>query len=180
MHIIAIPTPRLDLKLQTPAETLAWVDSLPPDVRVEVSPEWIARVQLSEPGNPWTLSYNAHLRDSGVLVGSCAFKGPPSSDATVEIAYGIDEAYRGRGYATEAANALTAFAFGTGEVQRVRAHTKVDNLASVRVIERCGFRYVGEVMDPEDGLVSRYERLIETEGNQFTYTTSPSPSMPSS
>ena len=159
MHTITIPTPRLDLILQTPAETLAWVDTLPPEVQVEVSPEWIARVRMSEPGNPWTVSYNAQVRDSGVIVGSGAFKGPPTEEATVEIAYGIDEAHRGCGYATEVANALTAFAFGTGEVQCVRAHTKVENLASVRVLERCGFRYLGEVLDPEDGIVSRYERV---------------------
>lgn len=146
--------------LQTPAETLAWVDALPPEVRVEVSPEWIARVRMSEPGNPWTLTYNAHLREGGAIVGSCAFKGPPTTEATVEIAYGIDEVYRGCSYATEVANALTAFAFGTGEVQRVLAHTKVENGASVRVLERCGFRYVGEVTDPEDGIVSRYERTV--------------------
>lgn len=160
MDTTSIPTPRLDLILQTPAETLAWVDSLPKEVQVEVSPEWIARVRTSEAGNRWTLTYNAHLRDSGAIVGSCAFKGPPDTDATVEIAYDIEEAHRSTGYASEVANALTAFAFGTGEVQRVRAHTKVENLASVRVLERCGFRYVGEVMDPEDGIVSRYERNV--------------------
>ena len=159
MHTITIPTPRLDLMLQTPEETLAWVDTLPPEVQAEVSPEWIARVRMSEPGNPWTLSYHAQVRASGVIVGSGAFKGPPTTEATVEIAYGIDEAHRGCGYATEVANALTAFAFGTGEVRCVRAHTKVENLASVRVLARCGFRYLGEVLDPEDGIVSRYERV---------------------
>ena len=155
-----VPTPRLDLLLQTPAETLAWVESLPPEVRVEVSPEWIARVQNSEPGNPWTLGFSARLRDSGAVVGTCAFKGPPTADGTVEIAYGIAEEYRGCGYASEAASALTTFAFGAGSVRCVRAHTKIDNVASVRVLERCGFRCVGEVVDPDDGLVSRYERVI--------------------
>ncbi len=160
MSTLIIPTARLDLLLQTPAETLAWVESLPPDVRVEVSPEWIARVQNSEPGNPWTLGFRARLRDTGAVVGTCAFKGPPDADGMVEIAYGIEEAYRGCGYASEASSALTTFAFRTGDVRCVRAHTKIDNVASVRVLERCGYQFVGEVVDPDDGLVSRYERVI--------------------
>jgi len=40
----------------------------------------------------------------------------------------------------------------------VRAHTKADNAASARVLAKCGFLRTGEVIDPEDGLVSRWER----------------------
>jgi RimJ/RimL family protein N-acetyltransferase len=37
-------------------------------------------------------------------------------------------------------------------------HTKADNPAFIRVLEKCKFRYVGEVIDPEDGPVLRFER----------------------
>jgi RimJ/RimL family protein N-acetyltransferase len=40
----------------------------------------------------------------------------------------------------------------------VRAHSKPDNGPSARVLEKCGFERIGEVMDPEDGLVCRWER----------------------
>ena len=76
----------------------------------------------------------------------------------MEVAYGTNPAYRGRGYATEVAGALTAFAFASGRVRLVRGHTRPDNKASARVLEKCGFRWVGEVTDPEDGLVCRWER----------------------
>ena len=33
--------------------------------------------------------------------------------------------------------------------------------ASTRVLTKCGFRHVGEVMDPEDGLVWRWEKHKE-------------------
>jgi RimJ/RimL family protein N-acetyltransferase len=74
------------------------------------------------------------------------------------VAYGTDEAHRGRGFATEAAAALTEFAFASGRVKVVRAHTKPENGASGRVLAKCGFRLLGEVIEPEDGLVSRWER----------------------
>lgn len=158
MAKVVIPTERLDLVLQTPDEVLAWVASLAPADRAEVSPDWIARVRSTAPGDPWALSFAAVERASGSDVGTCSFKGPPDADGVVEVAYGMDPSYRGRGFATEAAGALAEFAFASGRVRLVRAHTKPDNGASARVLAKCGFRMVGEVIDPEDGLVCRWER----------------------
>jgi RimJ/RimL family protein N-acetyltransferase len=157
MAAVVIPAARLDLVLQTPDEVLAWIDTLPPADRAEVSPDWLARVRATEAGDPWALSFRMIERASGSAVGSCAFKGPPDANGIVEVAYGTDEPHRGRGFATEAAAALTKFAFASGRVQVVRAHTKPDNAASERVLAKCGFGRIGEVIDPEDGLVSRWE-----------------------
>src|SRR5215468_1910074 len=156
MAAFVIPTARLDLVLQTPDEVLASIERLPPADRAEVSPDWLARVRVAAAGDPWALSFTMVERAGGVAVGSCAFKGPPDADGVVEVAYGTDPDHRGRGYATEVAGALTDFAFASGRVRLVRAHTKPDNGASARVLAKCGFRWVGEVIDPEDGLVCRW------------------------
>ena len=63
-----------------------------------------------------------------------------------------------RSNATEAAEGLASFAFGSGRVRVVRAHTLPEPNASTRVLAKCGFRYIGEVIDPEDGLVWRWEK----------------------
>jgi RimJ/RimL family protein N-acetyltransferase len=157
MAAVVIPTARLELRLQTPGEVLAWVESLPPADRAEVSPDWLARVRVARAGDPWALGFTVVERASGAAVGSCGFKGPPDADGVVEVAYGTDPAHRERGYATEAAGALAAFALADGRVRRVRAHTRPDDGASARVLEKCGFGRVGEVTDPEDGLVCRWE-----------------------
>jgi [ribosomal protein S5]-alanine N-acetyltransferase len=78
----------------------------------------------------------------------------------VEIAYGIAPGYEGQGYATEAARALIEFALERVDVTSIRAHTKPTNNASGRVLAKNGFHQLGEVDDPEDGLVWRWERLI--------------------
>jgi ribosomal-protein-alanine N-acetyltransferase len=158
---VVIPTMRLDLTLQTPDEVIAFVEALPPADRAEVSPDWLARVRVTPAGDPWALGFSVVKRDGGTVVGSCGFKGPPDSDGMVELAYGIDPDHRGCGYATEATAALTAFAFADRRVRVVRAHTKPDNEASERVLRKCGFARIGEVMDPEDGLVCRWERTRE-------------------
>src|SRR5437899_87551 len=65
----------------------------------------------------------------------------------VEIAYSIVPAFQGRGYATEAAQALVAYAFGSGRVRLVRAQTAPRANASTRVLTKCGFNLVGDVVD---------------------------------
>ena len=92
------------------------------------------------------------------MIGAAGFKGPPDEAGMVEIAYGVTPSFEGQGYATEAAAALVAFAFTSGLVELVRAHTLPAANASTRVLAKCGFRHVGEVIDPDDGPVWRWER----------------------
>lgn len=153
-----ILTTRLELALQTPDEVLAWVQSLPPEVRAEVSPEWVARVRRTSAGDPWALSFQIVERASGKVIGTCGFKGPPDAEGMVELAYAVDEPHRCRGLATEATAALVGFAMEQSEVRVVRAHTRPDNAASLRVLAKSGFEMVGEVIDPDDGFVVRWQQ----------------------
>jgi ribosomal-protein-alanine N-acetyltransferase len=152
-----IETKNLRLVLKTREETLAWVEAMSPEDRAQVSPDYLARVKASAHTDPWLHGFAMLHRNSGEVVGSCGFKGPPDADATVEIAYGVDPAHQGRGYATEAARALADFALGSGKVKVVRAHTLPNENASTHVLTRCNFAKIGEVIDPEDGLVWRWE-----------------------
>ncbi len=76
----------------------------------------------------------------------------------VEIAYGSASGFQGQGYATEAATALLDYAFGTSRVHLARAHTLPEENASTHVLKKCGFEFIGTVVDPEDGTVWRWER----------------------
>jgi [ribosomal protein S5]-alanine N-acetyltransferase len=84
--------------------------------------------------------------------------GAPDADGVVEVAYSVAPEHQGKGYATETAKALVSYAFSSGKVRTVRAHTLPETNASGRVLSKCGFRRVGEVIDPDDGLVWRWER----------------------
>lgn len=152
---LVLETPRLCLVLDSTEAVVARIDALSPADRAEVSPDWLARMKSSSP-SPWTHGFTAVERENNRGVGSGGYKGPPDADGMVEIAYGIDAAHRGRGYATEVAAALVAHALGAGALI-VRAHTRPENGASARVLEHCRFARIGEVVDPEDGLVWRWE-----------------------
>jgi ribosomal-protein-alanine N-acetyltransferase len=152
-------TKRCKLVLKTKSETLAMVDAMSPEDRAEVSDAWLAQLHASDESDPWTHGFSLVERNTNTEVGVCAFKGPPAPDGMVEIAYGIEPAYQGQGFATEGAAALVAFAFQDDRVRVVRAHTLSATNASARVLTKCGFRNVGEVVDPDDGLVTRWEKV---------------------
>lgn len=78
----------------------------------------------------------------GSHLGDLSFKGF-NDDGSVEIGYGIDEAYQGQGYATEAVNAAVMWALQQPGVTRVEAETESDNKASQRVLEKCEFIPLG-------------------------------------
>lgn len=77
-------------------------------------------------------------RKSGSHVGDMSFKGF-HADGSVEIGYGITEENQGHGYATEAVDAVAAWALNQPGVCRVEAETASENSASQRVLEKCGF-----------------------------------------
>lgn len=104
--------------------------------------------------SPWG-SYLAI--ETGSPVGLCAFKAAPDPRGAVEIAYMTFPAFEGRGHATAMAAALTRIAFAAG-APLVIAHTLPQENASTRVLLRNGFVFSGETIDPEDGLVWRWER----------------------
>ncbi|MHC5544404.1 GNAT family N-acetyltransferase, partial [Singulisphaera rosea] len=82
----------------------------------DVSPEWVERVRGSSAADPWTYGFFVIHREIGKVIGAAGFKGPPNESGMVEIAYGIVPVHQGQGYATEVAEALLRFAFGSGPV----------------------------------------------------------------
>ena len=150
-------TSQLTLALKSPEEARAAIDALPPEHRLQVSPDWLARLASATSPDPWIHGFKLIHRPSGAVVGSAGFKAPPSHDGVVELAYVVDEEHQGKGYATEAAAALTTFAFSFEQVRVVRAHTLPESNPSTRVLTKCGFQLIGEVQDPEDGPVWRWE-----------------------
>ena len=110
---------------------------------------------------PW-VGYLALEGPMRRVVGTCGFKGGPDADGAVEIAYFTFPGEEGRGVAAAMAEALVGMASASGpEVAVVRAHTLPERNASCRVLEKVGFHHAGDVIDPEDGPVWRWELPIQ-------------------
>ena len=92
---------------------------------------------------------------TGEAVGLSGFKAAPADDS-VEIGYLTFPRLEGRGHATRTIAALAALAWR--DVSLVVAHTLPVANASNTALVRQGFAHVGEMIDPEDGLVWRWEK----------------------
>lgn len=82
-------------------------------------------------------------RETNKAAGLLGFKGLPDG-GEVEVGYGTAESCRGRGYMSEALAGLLGWAAGTGRCRKVTANVHVANIASQRVLQKCGFIRIGE------------------------------------
>lgn len=95
----------------------------------------------------WYAIWNIELSDgSGAPVGNLSFKGL-EDDGTVEIGYGTNAGYEGRGYMTEAVTAVVQWAAVQPGVKLIEAEAEADNAASIRVLQKSGFVPNGKIGD---------------------------------
>jgi len=115
-------------------------------------------VQMTKPARDerWGAFWTTQSIEGQVqAVGLCSFKAKPNEAGEVEIAYYTFPHREGRGIAAAMVHELTQRASRC--VSRVIAHTLPIENASAKVLRRCGYQRAGEVIDPEDGLVWRWQ-----------------------
>lgn len=88
----------------------------------------------------WTLL----LKNDPHLVGDLCFKGLPNESGEIEIGYGTHTPYRGQGYMTEAVGGMVGWAFAQQGVKHMLAETEKTNPASIKILEKNGFRVFSE------------------------------------
>ena len=131
----------------------------PPPLNDEQSMNWLVNFLVAHPESAgWALWYFLKTDNDGdlVAIGNGGFKGNPSSDGTIEVGYSIMDKHQRKGYAPEAVDALSTWAFSHSNVRRIIAHTLPHLTPSIRVLEKCDFRFVGD--GPEVGVIL-FERL---------------------
>lgn len=95
---------------------------------------------------------------TGRLCGTIGFNEIADAHERAEIAYDLAPALWNRGVATRACSAVTAWALQALGLRRVQATVLDTNLASCRVLERCGFC--------REGLLASY-RLVRGQPRDF-------------
>jgi RimJ/RimL family protein N-acetyltransferase len=113
---------------------------------------FIGELATTHPGVPgeWFQIAVAE-RATDVLVGDCALSVDARDPARAEIGYTLAPAHHGRGYATEAVEALIGYAFGRLAVERILATADERNAPSIRVAERLGFRAIARIHTTHKG-----------------------------
>lgn len=80
------------------------------------------------------------LDGEGEIIGWAGLQYLPERNET-EVGFLLDRPFWGKGYATEAALASLEFGFSQFNLDHIIALVHPDNLASRRVIEKCGMTY---------------------------------------
>jgi RimJ/RimL family protein N-acetyltransferase len=128
-----------------------------------VSPEWRGTWRMrsqqvdQDPASAAWVTGVIWDEQEQAAVGRAGYHGPPDPSGMVEIGYAVDPAYRRRGYARAALEALLLRAAREPQVKVVRVTISPDNTASYALASQYGFAKVGEQWDEEDGLEIIYE-----------------------
>lgn len=98
------------------------------------------------------------LKGTDKLIGSIGLIKDPKRDNpnALMLGYAIGEAYWGKGYTTEAAQAVIGYGFDKLELELISAYCYPYNERSKRVLHKCGFVYEGTLRRSEirfDGTV---------------------------
>lgn len=94
------------------------------------------------------LVYPVLLKD-GTYIGYV--QAVPFDDGTWEVGYHLGQAYKKQGYATEAVKAFLPVIMPKLNLSRIKGICLADNVASVKVMERCGFVKEFEGLGPYQG-----------------------------
>lgn len=151
-----LETPRLRLRRLHPedAPALAQYRSLPEVARFQGwnSPypepkamDLIDQMQNREPGQSGWFQFAVALGSEGTLIGDIGVH--TFEERQAELGFTLSSQWWGKGYATEALEAVINYAFKTLQMHRLVAATDTRNLASQKVLERLGFRKEGHLIE---------------------------------
>ena len=112
---------------------------VPRDVTPAGQTAWIAaRIAARAAGTAAT--FLAFTRSGGMLAGIVELDAIGAHpDRNAMLAYSVDRALEGGGYASEAVGAVVAFAFADLRLDRLSATYHPDNVRSAALLERLGF-----------------------------------------
>ncbi len=80
------------------------------------------------------------LKNNGYFIGDCGFHFSDPEGYQVDIGYTIAPEFQGNGYAVESVHAMVQYLFTELHKHRLCGYVDPGNLASIRVLEKAGFR----------------------------------------
>lgn len=160
-HLLFLPvkikTPRLNLRRFQAGEGKAYFDlvqknkeylrdfptTMSKNTSVEESEKYIQKCIAQ-----WYLQevycYAIYEKDSEKMIGMIRIFKIDWKFPSAEIAYLLDDEYKGRAYVTEALQYTTKFCFNVLRMNKLHLFTNIENKASQRVAKKCNFVLEGE------------------------------------
>jgi|WetSurMetagenome_2_1015567.scaffolds.fasta_scaffold68251_4 [ribosomal protein S5]-alanine N-acetyltransferase len=115
-----------------------WLFILPNPYTEEEAKKWLNFCKESEKKKD---NYLFAIEVNGNFVGGIGLH--KKMEHCFDVGYWIAEKYWGKNYATEALKAVTDLALNELKIDRVQAYVFDGNIASEKVLEKCGYEYEG-------------------------------------
>lgn len=140
---LCVKTKRMMIQPMSDEEIEIMIEASDSDELCSAYSEMLLGCERDPENRIWYAPWKIKLKKDDTYIGTLSFKGPVK-DNVVEIGYGILSDQEGKGYTTEAVQAMTQWAFGNANVVFIEAETEPENRASRRILEKCGFVPDGE------------------------------------
>ncbi len=98
------------------------------------------------------------LKKENQLIGTCGFNYWNKTHKRAEISYDLDYEFWGKGMMTKAVKSISDFAFQTMKLQRIQATVAIDNIPSIKVLEKSGYI--------QEGLMKNFG-VLQDKGKDF-------------
>ncbi|MFG6178922.1 GNAT family N-acetyltransferase [Halomonas sp. THAF12] len=126
-----------------------------------------------------SLILGVYVKSTGELAGKCMLFGYDKESKRAEIGFGLGRSFWGKGYISEAGEALVQYGFNSLGLRRIEAEIDPDNHSSAKALEKLGFSREGLLRQrwEVNGIVSdsaMYGRLVSDHSgqhNQAMYAT---------
>jgi len=117
--------------------------------------------RFTENGDTFCLAVTRQEDDT--VIGEVLLKLASREALQAEVGYILDPAFAGNGYATEAIRAMVGLGFGTLGFHRIFARLDTENIGSIGVVERLGFRREAHLIEND--------RFDGVWGSEYVYAT---------
>ena len=115
-----------------------WLLQIPSPYTTEDADIWINK-NINEKDNGTDFCYA--IENNGELTGGIGLH--KKYEHSAEVGYWIGEEYWNRGFGKQALNKILDFGFNKLNLQRIHAHVFEENIASEKLLLKCGFEFEG-------------------------------------
>jgi ribosomal-protein-alanine N-acetyltransferase len=129
------------LRLRSDARVMQYLDTEPCLTEADAADllEYFRSLFWEKKGVVWAVAD----RENGQLIGHASYHRIVQEHARAEIGYALHPDFWGKGLAKETVLALVNFGFGQMGLHSIEANVNPDNRASIKLLERIGFRREG-------------------------------------
>ena len=132
--------------LETEADIMKFTPSRIPQTELQTKTRLSTQISRTLELAPFGI-WLSELKETGAFIGW--FMLMPALDEGLELGFMIVKAQWKNGFASEIAQKLVALGFSGTKVKAIFAKTNVDNVASIRVLQKLGFEFEAQISVPE-------------------------------